>query len=301
MIADAAREKGLQLVLERDAMPAPLIGDATRLTQALLNYASNAVKFSERGTITLRARVEQEDEKAVLIRFEVEDTGMGIAKESMPQLFEAFEQIDNSSTRQFGGTGLGLAITRRLAELMGGEAGASSTPGVGSTFWFTARLAKSNAANERVAAASAVAQSPEAPEAILKRDYAHMRILLADDDPDNRYITQSLLKDVWPHIDVAVDGVEAVGMASRNRYDVILLDMRMPRMDGLDAARRIRNLPGGRDVVILALTANVFPENRRQCLEAGMDDLIPKAARAEAPFAAILAALVRRNRSPAVP
>jgi CheY-like chemotaxis protein len=173
---------------------------------------------------------------------------------------------------------------------MDGKAGVSSELGVGSTFWFTARLAKSAQGRE-------TAQAEASPETVLKRDYSDARILLADDDPDNRYITQSLLSDVWPNIDLATDGVEAVEMAGRSRYDIILLDMRMPRLDGLEAARRIRKQPGGADILILALTANVFPENRRQCLDAGMDDLIPKAAKAEAPFAAILKGLRQRARN----
>lgn len=291
MIGGAAEAKGLSLAFEREPLPARLLGDATRLRQALLNYASNAVKFTERGSITIRARVAEQQADSVLIRFEVGDTGIGIAPEVLPQLFAAFEQADNSTTRRFGGTGLGLAITKRLARMMGGDAGATSTPGVGSTFWFTARLGKTNAPEQ-----PAPAPSPESPEAALKRDYAHLRLLLADDDPDNRYITQRLLRDVWPQIDLAEDGLEAVELATRNRYDLILLDLRMPRVDGLEAARRIRRLPGGRDAVILALTANVFPENTRQCLDAGMDDLIPKATHAEAPFAVILKWLQQKRR-----
>jgi PAS domain S-box-containing protein len=287
MIGDAATAKGLRVSVECDGVPPHLTGDATRLRQALLNYASNAVKFTEKGGITLRCRVADQDADSVLMRFEVVDTGIGIPADAIPQLFEAFEQLDNSTTRRFGGTGLGLAITKHLAEMMGGAAGASSAPGIGSTFWFTARLAKAVQIPEPV-------PTETSAEAALKRDYSDARILLADDDPDNRYITQSLLKDIWPHIDVAADGVEAVELARRNRYDVILLDMRMPRMDGVEAAKQIRALPDGANPLILALTANVFPENRRQCLEAGMDDLIPKATHAEAPFAAILKGLLRR-------
>ncbi|HEX8988588.1 MAG TPA: ATP-binding protein [Rhodocyclaceae bacterium] len=290
MIADSAQAKGLRVVFEIDPLPAGLIGDPTRLRQALLNYASNAVKFTERGSVTLRVRMIEERTEDALLRFDVTDTGIGIAPDVVPRLFEVFEQADNSTTRRFGGTGLGLAITKRLAGLMGGEAGATSTPGVGSSFWFTARLRKSAGP-----AAVETKASSETAEAVLKREFAGLRVLLADDDPDNRYITQALLSDVWPHIDLAVDGVEAVELASLRRYDVILLDMRMPRMDGLEAARRIRLLPGGTEPLILALTANVFPENRRQCLDAGMDGLIPKAARAEAPFAAILEGLRRKG------
>ena len=291
LIEDSARAKGLELAFEPGPVPARLLGDVTRLRQALLNYASNAVKFTERGSVTLRTAVAEERPDAVLVRFEVSDTGVGIAPETIRQLFAAFEQGDNSTTRRFGGTGLGLAITRRLARLMGGDAGVASTQGVGSTFWFTALLAKATGTQATVAPAAA-----ESPEAALKRGYGHLRVLLADDDPDNRYITQRLLNNVWPRIDLAEDGLEAVELATRNPYGLILLDLRMPRMDGLEAAKRIRRLPGGRDTVILALTANVFPENTRQCLEAGMDDLIPKGTRAEAPFATILKWLRQKGR-----
>ncbi|MDD5247576.1 MAG: ATP-binding protein [Rhodocyclaceae bacterium] len=289
IIAERAHAKGLGIVVENGALPARLLGDHTRLREALLNYASNAVKFSEHGTVTLGTSLEQEDADSALVRFEVRDTGIGIAPEVIPQLFCAFEQADNSTTRKYGGTGLGLAITKRLAGLMGGDAGVVSTPGVGSTFWFTVRLKKATTPREPAPPAP-----QESAEAILKRDYGDLKVLVADDDADNRYITQSLLKDVWPQIDVAENGAEAVDLARRNAYDVILMDMRMPHMDGLEATRRIRRLPGGAQVLILALTANVFPENKAQCLEAGMNDLIPKATHAEAPFAAILKWLPRR-------
>ncbi|MGE5465973.1 MAG: ATP-binding protein [Ignavibacteria bacterium] len=291
MIGDQAGMKDLEIAVETEGLPHRLIGDATRLRQALLNYASNAVKFTQQGKITLRARVEAEDAASCLVRFEVADTGIGIAHDVLPNLFAAFEQGDKSTTRKYGGTGLGLAITKRLATLMGGEVGVASAPGAGSTFWFTARLGKAAEHEDTTELAGG-----EAPEAVLRRDYADLRILLADDDPDNRYITETLLKEVWARIDSVEDGVEAVDKASRERYDVILLDMRMPRMDGLEAARRIRQLPGGGDVLILALTANTFPENREQCIAAGMDDLIPKAAHAEAPFAVILRWLRRKPR-----
>lgn len=140
ILAERAKDKGLHLVIETEQLPYNLIGDSTRLQQALLNYATNAIKFTETGTVTLRVLVQEETAKSVRLRFEVKDTGIGIAPEAMSRLFTAFEQADNSMTRKYGGTGLGLAITRRLAELMGGEAGADSTPGCGSTFWFSVKL-----------------------------------------------------------------------------------------------------------------------------------------------------------------
>jgi two-component system sensor histidine kinase/response regulator len=291
IIDDSARAKGVAVVVDCGPLPPRLLGDATRIRQALLNYAGNAVKFTDHGTVTLSARMVEEGSTDVLLRFEVRDTGIGIAPEFQPQLFGAFEQLEKTTVRQYGGSGLGLAITKGLAKSMGGDVGVTSAPGAGSTFWFTARLAKLPPS-----AQPAPAVSGESAESKLKRDYAALRILVADDDTDGRFLTQALLKSVWPRIDAASDGAEAVDLAARNRYDVILLDMRMPRMDGLEAARRIRALPGGKEAVILALTANVFPENRRDCIEAGMDELIPKAVKAEAPFAAILDALRRKGR-----
>jgi signal transduction histidine kinase/ActR/RegA family two-component response regulator len=290
MIADRAKAKDIEVVVEMGSLPNHLIGDGTRLRQALLNYASNAVKFTDQGRIVFRIFVAEDNSDNALLRFEVQDTGVGIPPNVMARLFSAFEQADNSTTRNYGGTGLGLAITKRLARLMGGDAGATSKVGEGSMFWFTARLKKDSRVTQLRSPVGA-----ESAEAVLKRDYSRLQIMVADDDPDNRYITQMLLKEVWPTIDVASDGIEAVELASRRSYDVILMDMRMPRMDGLDATRRIRKLPGGKDIVILALTANVFPENRAECIEAGMNDLIPKAASAEAPFTEILRCLTKRH------
>ena len=293
MLTDSARAKQLSLVVESQPLPDHMLGDPTRLQQALLNYATNAIKFTATGTITLRVLLEEEAAESALIRFEVNDTGIGIEPAAVPRLFTAFEQADNSMTRRYGGTGLGLAITRHLAELMGGATGVVSTPGVGSTFWFTARLKKGEPARQ-----AATLPASDAAELILLRDYKDKKILLVDDDIDNRDITRLLLKDVWPRIDTAEDGVAAVEMATKNNYDLILMDMQMPRMDGLEATRRIRRLPTGKDIPILAMTANVFPEHKAQAMEAGMDDVIPKAVDPGAPFATILKWLERGTRNP---
>jgi signal transduction histidine kinase/CheY-like chemotaxis protein len=290
LIQTVAAAKKLEVRITGRSIPTKLTGDPTRLKQALLNYASNAVKFTEKGSVTLSASLAEETIDSALIRFEVKDTGIGIEPEVIQKLFEPFEQADSSTTRQYGGTGLGLVITKMIAELMGGDVGVESTPGVGSTFWFTARLKKSFMDAQPIEPVP-----PASPAAVLRREYAHLSVLVADDEPDNRYITQHFLSEVWPKIDLAEDGVEAVELATRNAYDLILMDMRMPRMDGLEATKRIRMLPTGKETIILALTANVFPENRMECLEAGMNDLIPKATNAEAPFATILEWLRRRT------
>ncbi len=283
MLHDRARAAHLELITESHAIPPQLLGDPTRLQQALLNYATNAIKFTQTGHVTLRVKPVTEDAASVLLRFEVSDTGIGIPPETLHKLFAAFEQADNSTTRKYGGTGLGLAITRHLALLMGGEAGAESQPGVGSTFWFTARLKKGN-----IPCAAEVEVMLELAEDTLKRTCAGKRILLAEDEPINREITLMLLDDVGLVAEVAEDGEVAVALAKLNEYDLILMDMQMPNMDGLDATREIRLMPNGNRIPILAMTANAFAEDKERCFEAGMNDFITKPANPQDLFATLL-------------
>ena len=281
MVRGQADAKKLELVVENASLPEHLLGDPIRLSQALLNFANNAVKFTDRGSVRMRASVDEDAADSVLVRFEVQDTGVGIAPEVIPRLFSAFEQADNSITRSYGGTGLGLAVARKFAQLMGGDAGVESTPGVGSTFWLTARLTKGKAP-------SAPGLQPGVAETRLALDYGGRRVLLVEDEPVNREVTLGLLEDVDLSIDVAADGVEALELAGINEYDLILMDMQMPRMDGLEATRRIRQLPAGAVVPILAMTANAFAEDRRRCMDAGMDDFITKPVDPETLFSVIL-------------
>lgn len=272
LLAEQARSKGLVLKKDPDGVPLWLRGDATRLRQALINYVGNAIKFTHVGSVELRAKLLSNDAQGVWVRFEVQDTGIGIAPEKQAHLFEAFEQADVSTTRQYGGSGLGLAINRRLAHMMGGETGVESTPGVGSTFWFTARLLPGQGAMPRDVDAQG---DEDALEAQLRRR-AGLRILLADDVDINREIAQQMLEGTGLLIDTACNGQEAVDMVRAQDYALVLMDLQMPVLDGLQATRQIHAIPQRATLPVLAMTANVFDEDRVACLEAGMVDFVYK-------------------------
>ncbi|MGE5471339.1 MAG: response regulator [Bacteroidota bacterium] len=293
MLFERAQAKKLRLCIESEHLPHHLLGDATKLQQALLNYVANAIKFTDAGTVTIRSRLLEDAPDHVFLRLEVEDTGIGIAPEVLDNLFSSFEQADNSITRNYGGTGLGLAITRKFSQLMGGDAGVVSTPGSGSTFWMTARLKKGQA----LAGPAAIAV--KSAEAHLLADYPGRRILLVEDEPVNREIMLEYLEDCGQAVDIAEDGLAAVERVMDNRYDLILMDMQMPHLDGLEAARRIRLLPHGATVAIVALTANAFVEDKERCFDAGMDDFVAKPVRPEILFLVLLKWLAKASQ-PAV-
>jgi len=269
----AATAKGLTLSINigPDLARQPLTGDPLRLGQILLNLTSNAIKFTNQGSVNVDVSAAEDSSQELLLRIEVRDTGIGISAEDQTRLFQAFEQSDNSMTRKYGGTGLGLAISKRLATLMGGAIGVESEVGSGSTFWFTARLQKAAAQIEPAGRAPHLL-----PEEALKTRYAGARILLAEDEPINQEVSRELLESAGLAVELAEDGVEAVDLAKSRDYDLILLDLQMPRMNGIEASRIIRSLPGRQAVPILALTANAFTADRQKCIDAGMNDHIGK-------------------------
>jgi len=282
ILSGRALAKGLHLETASDAFPPNLQGDITRLQQALLNYATNAIKFTESGSVILRAIKDEEGDDWVRVRFEVADTGIGISTEAIHRLFSAFEQAESDTSRRYGGTGLGLAITRRLAEQMGGTVGVRSEPGVGSTFWFTVRLTKGESRN-------AFTQTPNSEAGpIIRQNHRGRSVLIVDDDPLNREVAQFLLEDVGLTIDLAEDGLQAVAKVSEKSYAVILMDMQMPNLDGLAATRQIRQRADGQEIPILAMTANAFIEDKARCLEAGMDDFIAKPFKPDVLFSTLL-------------
>ena len=272
MIAERAADKVISVhsVIE-PALAGALRGDRVRIAQIMMNFASNAIKFTEQGSITMRAHLLGRTGDGYHLRLEVSDTGIGLSKDQRQRIFAAFEQADASTTRVYGGTGLGLAICQRLSELMGGSVGVTSEEGKGSTFWLEVLLAKGLAAPD---------EGPDMPQKA-SRDSLRLalqgrRILLAEDNPVNQEVAVELLKDVGLVVDVANDGQEAVDRAASSAYDLILMDVQMPRLDGIAACLAIRRLPEHGDVPILAMTADAFTEARQACLQAGMNDHVAK-------------------------
>ncbi|MFZ1083457.1 MAG: PAS domain S-box protein [Terracidiphilus sp.] len=267
-LAVQAQAKGLELISTiAPGTPAHLRGDPGRLRQILLNLAGNAIKFTAQGEVVLRASLEEASEDGLLLRFSVRDTGIGIPQDKVGIVFDKFRQVDASTTREFGGTGLGLAISKQLAEAMKGEIGVVSEEGKGSEFWFTALLSSGNQPSE-----PRIEASPSA-------SFSNARILIAEDNLVNQQVALGILKNIGISADAVANGSEALKSLESIPYDLVLMDMRMPVMDGLEATRIIRDPQSAvlfHSIPIIAMTANAMQSDQESCLAAGMNGFVPK-------------------------
>ena len=267
MALERAAAKGLEVAVHvADDVPHWVIGDSFRLEQILVNYVGNAIKFTDSGEVAIGARLLEVEGDRVRLRFHVRDTGVGIPEDVQAELFKSFHQADASTTRRYGGTGLGLAISRKLAEAMDGHVGVESIVGRGSTFWLELPFEVTDAPAESRDAAPPV-------------DVSHLRgrrILLAEDNLFNQEVARAQLEELGVQVDIVDNGAQAVERAQAGDYALILMDMQMPVLDGLQATRALRNDAGLREIPIIAMTANVLEHDRQRCRDAGMDDFIGK-------------------------
>lgn len=276
LLRERAHAKGLKLIVDLDFdLPAGLRGDAARLRQILVNLLGNAVKFTELGEVRLTCHVSMQRYRKVWLRYEVTDTGPGIAAETLAHLFQPFSQADVSTTRQYGGSGLGLSISRRLAELMGGQLDVTTTLGQGSTFWLEIPFDTLRQGEQLRSAAQTFAEIP-----LPQETEARGRVLLAEDNSVNQLVASEALRRLGYHVDIVGNGSEAVEAVKHSDYDLLFLDCHMPVMDGFEACRAIRrHEAAGQRLPIIAMTASALKGDREKCLEAGMDDYLPKPVR----------------------
>jgi len=271
MLSSTAEAKGIELLSVADpAVPTQLRGDPGRLRQILTNLTGNAIKFTEKGEVVVRVALAEDGESDCLLRFSVRDTGIGIAKDKIGILFDKFSQAEVSTTRKYGGTGLGLAISKQLVELMGGEVGVTSQEGRGSEFWFTVRLGRSSEMGSQSVGALTESQST----ALL-----NARILVAENNSTNREVALGMLANLGLTANAVDNGAEALAALEAAPYDLVLMDVRMPVMDGIEATRRIRDPRSevlNREIPIVAMTANAMDADRERCLAVGMNDFVPK-------------------------
>lgn len=288
-----AKKIWLRFEVDRQLLVRELLGDPLRLQQVLVNLVGNAIKFTKRGGVTVAVRQAEETADRLVLRFAVIDTGIGISPEEGQRVFAPFEQADSSTTRQYGGSGLGLTISQRFVQMMGGEIEMSSTPGNGSTFAFSVGFNKAKIHDESEHEASI--SGSEAEQRLLA-EFRGTRVLVVEDDWVNQEVIIELLHEVIGfHVDLADDGEQAVAMAEKHTYAAILMDMQMPKMDGLEASVAIRQLPGYMFVPIIAMTANAFAEDRAKCLAAGMNDFLSKPVDPPLLFVTLMKWLVKRQ------
>ena len=277
-MAPQIQKKGLQFSCDiAPEVPIHVNGDPGRLRQILLNLASNAVKFTPNGRVTVQVSLIKASPTAIVLRFVVRDTGIGIPEDKQEILFQKFTQMDTSTARHFGGTGLGLAIVKQLVQLMDGEIGVSSAVGLGSEFWFTACFA----ASLRVPSAAVVPVTSPEPSKVSgpRLHWSEVRILLVEDNLVNQKVACGFLAKLSLQVDVVTNGIQAIQALATTPYDLVLMDVQMPEMDGLEATRLIRaprSAVLNPAIPIIAMTANAMPRDQQICLEVGMNDYIPK-------------------------
>jgi PAS domain S-box-containing protein len=281
LLGQGAERRGLRLMTTLAAgLPRHLIGDPGRIRQILLNLVGNAIKFTHEGQVTIEVTSRRRDPETVLIDVSVRDTGIGISLDEQERLFQRFTQADTSTTRKYGGTGLGLIISKRLVELMGGEIGVQSTPGQGSTFWFSVPLpvdAQAPTGLPETSLTETVSQTVNGMAARERSTPSGGRVLLAEDNVANQRVAALMLERLGCRVDVVANGLEAIEAVSRVPYDLVLMDCQMPELDGFAATEVIRRREAlGEHVPIIAMTAGVMPGDQERCITAGMDDYLPK-------------------------
>jgi PAS domain S-box-containing protein len=281
MLFERAQRKKLNLSVRTVGnVPDLLIGDPMRLQQVLMNLTSNAVKFTDKGHVSITVSCTEQDAASALLLLEVEDTGIGVPAEAQSTIFNSFSQADGSPTRRYGGSGLGLAIARQLSELMGGQIGVKSELGKGSVFWFTVKLLKQPDAESNVSTSVSPAEETD----VMEHNRLSLRVLLVEDNPVNQEVARAMLETIGCRVNVAGDGEQAVAAVTEGSHDIVLMDCQMPKMDGYEATQLIREWEASKTAAgkesgrlpIIALTAHAMKGDRERCIEAGMDGYLSK-------------------------